>query len=196
MEIITIFGQTGVGKSYYAHNFDPENMYCLPPKKNSGTYWDGYDGQRVVVIDEMTGSQFSYKELLRLLDWTPLSVPVHNGLVNFSSRVIIFTSNYHPDDWYDAEKYPWEEGQPLYRRMTTNGSRVYRMERNRNEERRMILIAGREPEPQRDEVERVEVVEQGEDDWNNNNEEGSVIETLPPTQLVLETSTSRNFIEL
>lgn len=101
MEIVVIFGPTGVGKTRYVYdNNEPDTVYSLPPTKSSGCYWDGYDGQPIVLIDEMYGNRFSWGHLLMLCDRYPMKVPIHGGFVEFVSRTIYFTSNCPPEEWY------------------------------------------------------------------------------------------------
>ncbi len=127
MEVITLVGPTGVGKTRYVYDTYPlEEIYSLPPPKGSGTYWDGYDGQRIVLIDEMYGNRFSHGCLLQLLDRYPFQVPVHGGTIEFVSKIIVMTSNAHPKEWYSSDKFTYEEG-PLQRRLTQHNSRVVTM---------------------------------------------------------------------
>ncbi len=124
MEIITLIGPTGSGKTRYVYDRYPEDeIYSLPPPKGSGTYWDGYDGEETVLIDEVYGNRFSHGALLMLLDRYPLQVPVHGGAVEFVSKRIVMTSNAHPRDWYSSDKFTYEDG-PLHRRLTQNGSHI------------------------------------------------------------------------
>ncbi len=127
MEIITCVGATGTGKTRWAYENYP-GLYSLPPK-GTQTWWNGYDGQPVVLIDEMYGNRFSYGFLLMLLDRYPLQVPVHGTQVHFISRTIIFTSNSHPRDWFDAIKFPFANG-PLQRRLTQGTSRILQFMEN------------------------------------------------------------------
>lgn len=126
MEVITLVGETGTGKSRFAFSNFPD-AYYLPFPKQSGTYWDGYEGQSTVVIEEASGARFSYTQLLSLLDRYPMQVPIHGGSVQFVSRRILFTTNQHPAEWYDSIKYPYE-GSPLERRLTTGQSRIVRVD--------------------------------------------------------------------
>ncbi len=144
-EIITLIGDTGTGKTAWARQNYPD-LYSCPHAKGSGTYWDDYDDHEVVLVDEMYGNRFSHGFLLGLTDRYPFTVPVHGGSVNFCPKIIIFTSNAQPDDWYTAvdqnevRKLPYFGG-PLERRLTQNGSRVYRMDMGG----RTTLIEGEEP---------------------------------------------------
>ncbi len=126
MEIITLIGETGTGKSRWASETYPDSFSVASPK-GSGLYFDDYDEHKQVVFEEMDGSYFQYKDLLKFTDRYKINVPVHHGCVNFNADTIVFTTNHHPDEWYDTTKYPWMGG-PLQRRMTTNGSRIYRVD--------------------------------------------------------------------
>lgn len=60
--------------------------------QDGSNWWDGYDGQAVVVVDEYRG-QFPVSFLLRLLDRTPFRVPIKGSYVNFNSVEVFFMSN-------------------------------------------------------------------------------------------------------
>lgn len=78
-----------------------------------GKWWDGYDGQRVVVMDDFAGN-IPFKELLKLADYYPHRVEVKGGVRTFSSKIIVITSNTRPEEWYDNAK---NEMGALYRRI-------------------------------------------------------------------------------
>lgn len=122
MELIVIVGPSGTGKSRWARTNFPEAFW-----KPKGMWWDGYDGEETVVFDEMYGHCFPYTELLQLLDRYPYAVQVKGGVVEFTSRRIIMTSNQHPRDWYSAEKThcgEWDVN-PLNRRLREFGRLVF-----------------------------------------------------------------------
>lgn len=126
MEIMVLVGPTGTGKTRKAYKAYSNSLYSLPPKKGSGCYWDYYDGEETVLIDECYGNRFSYSFLLQLLDRWPLMVPNHGGYLSFSSHRIILTSNTHPKYWY--KKMVWKDG-PLQRRMT-QGTSIIKVDNN------------------------------------------------------------------
>ncbi len=126
MQCITFIGGTGIGKTRSAYEIDP-NLYSVPSEKQSGCYWDGYDGQETVLVDEMSSSRFNHAFLLRLTDRYPFKVPIHNGQVEFLAKVIIFTSKKHPRFWYDKNKFPWNDGQ-LCRRLLSNNGKITQLQ--------------------------------------------------------------------
>ncbi len=126
MEVIVLYGSTGTGKTRYAYDHWGNDLYSVPEAKGSGTYWDDYDEQETVLVDECYGKRFSHGFLLQLLDRYPFTVPVHGSSVNFSSKRIVMTSNTHPREWYHGmyANNPGMrfEGGPLERRMTDGDS--------------------------------------------------------------------------
>jgi len=130
--ITTYVGPTGTGKTFAAYEQAKAKgtFYVVPSPKSGGlTYWDGYQCQDTVIVDEMSGSRFHWTFLLQLLDERPFMVPVHGAQVNFNSPNIIFCSNTHPQDWYDQQKsvFQWEGG-PLQRRLTEYGNKIVKKE--------------------------------------------------------------------
>lgn len=125
MYIEVIWGPSGVGKSRSCQDEYPEAYW---KSKNSGLqqFWDGYNGEETIIIDEFYG-WLSWDYLLRLLDRYPLNLDIKHGTVPISAKKIIITSNTHPKDWYDLvrlRKPEWDTFQkdgtpfnPLQRRI-------------------------------------------------------------------------------
>lgn len=109
-----IHGPTRIGKSYYLHNKYGTAAYWKRP----GKWWDGYEGQKVIVLDEYTGWIPLY-DLLNLLDPYPLQLETKGGHVNIKAEEIWITTNTHPRkwhyDWLDKQK---ESYTPLLARIT------------------------------------------------------------------------------
>lgn len=110
VRVVLHHGKTGIGKTRavmeeYAGN--PE--FYVSPLTNS--FWmDGYDGQKVVLMDDFTGaaSKISLTFALRLFDRYPVQVPVKGAFVWWCPEVIHITTNNHPRLWY---KWDNREGQ-------------------------------------------------------------------------------------
>jgi len=81
-----------------------KDFFVVPHGKQSGLYWDGYDGQTSVLLDEFSGSFCTPTFLNGLLDRYPFSVPVHgSGNVEFTSKYVFITSNFDPAVWWKEE---------------------------------------------------------------------------------------------
>lgn len=93
-DVTVIWGPTGTGKSSYCHTLFPTAYW-----KSKSEWWDGYDGQEVVIIDEFYG-WLPYDYMLRLLDRYPMSVEIKGSHVQFLAKKIIITSNKSPLVWY------------------------------------------------------------------------------------------------
>ena len=104
--VILIVGNSGTQKSFLAHllgrsGYFGDGFYKVPHAKGSGLYFDGYDGQGVVLIDEMDGNRCTPTFLNELCDEYEFSVPVHGcGNVQFLAKTVIICSNYVPKDWW------------------------------------------------------------------------------------------------
>lgn len=110
-EVLWIHGPSGSGKSKMAYEMAvaAETMYY---KSSSNKWWDGYEGQEVVVIDDYKGA-WDEEYILNLLDRYPFRVEVKGGSVWFNSKKIIITSNQRP------ARYCTHEPKQLLRRITT-----------------------------------------------------------------------------
>ena len=96
-KVYVYFGPTGTGKSRRAWEEATIDAY---PKDPNTKYWDGYDGQKTVVIDEFRG-KIDISHVLRWLDRYPVSVECKYGAVVLRCETIYITSNLHPRRWYD-----------------------------------------------------------------------------------------------
>lgn len=90
------WGTTGVGKSRRA--WDEASMEAYP-KDPRTKFWDGYDGQTNVVIDEFRGG-IDIGHLLRWLDRYPVIVEIKGSSTCLKATTIWITSNLHPREWY------------------------------------------------------------------------------------------------
>lgn len=93
-EVYVAIGEPGTGKSHWANEQGTETYF-----KQRSNWWDGYEGQDTVVIDDFY-AWLPFDLLLRLCDKWPLLVETKGGQVNFTAKRIIFTSNTEPSEWY------------------------------------------------------------------------------------------------
>jgi len=97
---ITVYwGAPGIGKSQRARFEAGEGAYWLPQPDGGTVWWDGYDGQEVVVIDEFYG-WIKRITMQRLCDSTPITVQNKGGSTPFLAKHIIVTSNVPPSQWW------------------------------------------------------------------------------------------------
>lgn len=99
MQVRLFYGPSGTGKSHKAHAvFSAEKTYFKVPTTK---WWDGYQGETQVIIDEFRGA-VSIALLLRWLDPAgyPLMLETKGGGTVARFNDIIITSNLHPLQWY------------------------------------------------------------------------------------------------
>lgn len=89
-----IWGKTGCGKTQMMRRFLP---YVSVYWKDGSKWWNGYDQQDIVVVDEYHGL-FNSSELLRFGDASPFTVEYKGGVVQFNSYAVVFLSNLPPGD--------------------------------------------------------------------------------------------------
>lgn len=90
------WGVSGSGKSRRAWEEAGILSYCKSPRSK---FWDGYQGEEHVVLDEFRGGiDVSY--LLRWLDRYPCRVEIKGSSMPLSMKIMWITSNLSPDLWY------------------------------------------------------------------------------------------------
>lgn len=97
-EVIVILGNPGSGKSRKAWD-DYPTAYSWTDTK----WWDGYENQETVIMDDFKGTM-TYTSMLKLLDRYPFKVETKGGFREFNSKRIIITSSVEIEDWYDYDE--------------------------------------------------------------------------------------------
>lgn len=90
------WGDTGTGKTTGLLTRFPDAYW-----KPWGDWWDQYEGQEVVIIDEFYG-WLPLGMCLRLGCRAPLQVPVKGGFRKFTAKQVFFTSNVPWQQWWPA----------------------------------------------------------------------------------------------
>lgn len=99
-EVMLLFGSSGKGKSNYAKSyFRSLNVPFYVHNAGKSKWFDQYDGQQNVVIDEYRG-QMDLATFLGLLDWDGTRVEYKGGSRQFKALKIIITSPHPPERWY------------------------------------------------------------------------------------------------
>lgn len=105
-KVLVMYGPSGTGKSHTAETIGQANggAYWLRKPADGGIdWWDNYNGEPVVIIDEFYG-WLPFDTLLRLCDKYPYLVNTKGSFVPFVAKLIIITSNKPPREWYSEEK--------------------------------------------------------------------------------------------
>jgi len=96
-ELVVCLGPPGCGKSKMALDESPGSYW-----KQRSNWWDGYEGQSNIVLDDFYG-WLPYDLILRLADRYPLLVETKGGQRTFNSKRMWITSNKWPNEWYKTE---------------------------------------------------------------------------------------------
>lgn len=105
-------GDSGTGKTRMVSELAPDGYWKRP-----GPWYDGYDGQRDLILDEIDKQGITLGDLLMITSHYPMILPVKGGHVGCSPRRVYATSNLCMEQWY--EKIKPEELRALKRRIDT-----------------------------------------------------------------------------
>ncbi len=96
--VLWYHGSTGSGKTHAVFvEIGEAECYMKPP---ANSWWDGYRGESIVILDDYRGNWFSFGYLLRLLDKYPMQVEVKGGYVHFAATTIYITCPRNPTELY------------------------------------------------------------------------------------------------
>lgn len=114
-EVIWRWGLTGTGKTECAYyDYDAIPHYVWGPA--NGGWWDRYDGEDKIILDEFRG-QMPMGTLLMILDRYECMLPYKGGFVNVRASKFVITSPKPPDQIY-ADTDSHDKTDQLMRRIT------------------------------------------------------------------------------
>lgn len=124
VKVHLIVGPQGVGKTGMAYSIANElgeELYTVPlPKSRSRPLWfDDYDGQKVILLDNFKGEkQIGIVELMRIVDSYPLRCEKLGGVVHAMWTTVIITTQLEPNELFKEtiEATPFA-GVALWRRI-------------------------------------------------------------------------------
>lgn len=99
--VAVYWGNSGTGKSFTAHQNNPD-AWVFPKTGCSAIWFDGYDGQDCIIIDDYYG-EIPLPFMLNFLDAYPQLLPIKGGFVPNLAKRIVITSNVAPEAWYQKE---------------------------------------------------------------------------------------------
>lgn len=108
-------GPTGSGKSHTAYYENPDAYRVMRPSKGGTVWFDGYDGEDTIILDDFRGNWMPYDHLLRILDKWPLTEQSKGGTRAAGWSKVVITSTHPPGVWYEAVEFA---GGELARRIT------------------------------------------------------------------------------
>lgn len=97
-EVIILIGPPGCGKSRWVYDRYPGCYFKQP----STQWWDDYNGQECVILDDFYG-WLPFSTMLRLMDRYPLMVEVKGGQTKFVARTLCITSNKRWTQWWGVD---------------------------------------------------------------------------------------------
>nr|QOR29567.1 replication associated protein [Bat associated circovirus] len=112
-KVTWIYGESGSGKTKLAETLLSENYYAKPQNK----WWDGYDGDTDVLIDDFRSTQMELATLCRVLDRYRCLVEVKGGHRQLLAKNIVITSIIHPSVAYKFFETDEEPIKQLLRRI-------------------------------------------------------------------------------
>lgn len=142
-DVYWVHGGAGDGKSRAAKAVFASSCYCKPPDSK---WFDGYDQQEVLILQELRKSTFTFSYLLDLIDRYEFRVEVKNSYVPMNSKVIIITcSKTHSELWAEIAG---EANENLYQ-LTRRIKREFKVTKDNKAEQQELV------EEMRDSVERL-----------------------------------------
>nr|WAE42609.1 MAG: replication associated protein [Cressdnaviricota sp.] len=106
-ELFILWGTPNSGKTWDAQHYKGEDhTFTLeaPNSEKGSVWWDGYEGEEVVVIDEFDKHSFlPLGELLKLADNAPKRVQIKGGSVPFLAKRIYICANEAKETWWKGQ---------------------------------------------------------------------------------------------
>lgn len=128
--IFWLFGPTGIGKTKCCFlsgcKLAPGGADDVWISSGGLRWFDGYDGQSVVIFDDFRAKHVtSFAFLLRILDRYPVSVEFKGGFVKLNPSLIFITCPYDPDECFKTRKeHVPEDILQLKRRINESGGAI------------------------------------------------------------------------
>lgn len=113
IKCLVLWGSSGTGKTRLAHLLAEGDGFVLDDPDGQSLWFDGYEGQRTLIIDDFTG-WIRFRRFLSLLEGHQVRLGTKGGHSWLLVERIIITSNMDPRMWFPDDGFPYE----LERRLT------------------------------------------------------------------------------
>lgn len=121
-EVYWFYGPTGTGKTREAFKEATEKWSLEETwiSHSDDKWYDGYNGQKCVILDDIRASTWGFSNLLRITDRYPIDVPIKGGFVHWDPAMVIITAPGAPREVYSshATGEPFDGIEQLERRIT------------------------------------------------------------------------------
>lgn len=114
---VWIYGPPGTGKSHSARHFDPDAYI-----KAQNKWWDGYDGQETVILDDLDCGVLGHYLKIWADRWA-CTGETKGGTVQLRHRLFVVTSNYSPE-------YFWSDDSNMLAAILRRFKLVEKLDRN------------------------------------------------------------------
>lgn len=99
MAVVVLWGEPGTGKSRKAFADAGDDSFVFPLQRPGTCWFDTYEGQDTLVIDEFEG-ELPLNHLLKILDGHRFTGELKGSHTHPIWTKVWLTSNTHPKDWY------------------------------------------------------------------------------------------------
>ncbi len=119
LKVLVLWGAAGTGKTRAAVGLAEDSRFILDNPGGSNLWWDGYNGEQTLIIDDFYG-WIKWGYFLRVLDGYELRLPIKGSFTYTKWTRVIMTSNKHPKEWYESKGYPDELKRRIWKIMHLN----------------------------------------------------------------------------
>lgn len=99
-EVYIYWGAPGNGKTRKARTRFPNIVPVIMNGDINAPFVNGYNGEDEVLFDDFEPAVCSRAYMLKLLDRYPMEANIKGGSINWAPKVVIFTTNHDPHEWY------------------------------------------------------------------------------------------------